>query len=461
MENLSCQKLLIACQNLQLKEVCEWIKDLRLLDGYAGNLARCVNMDDCKLYGMKSHDCHVFMQRLIPIAFRYYLPKGVLEAFTELGNFFRDLCTTELRVEHMEMLEKNIVITLCKLEKILIPCFFDSIEHLTVHLPYKAKVGGPVQYCWMYPFERIMLNLKKKARNKACVEGSICEAYVLQEIPNFCAIYFEPSVQTKFNRVPRQDDGDMWIQMDDSLFSASQADERKISNPRIEEIAYGPIKVVRCYNGFFVNELRFHTFSYGDGKKSMNSGVRVKGSCYGVDELDFYGMEVELHVPTLVSVGADLDIPGVLLGDGPMEEVNLNDITVPRFSDDDQLDEEEYTENDEWEDDDENDNVEVDVDNEEVGFDIHGSGSRASPGTHVTCNQSDSHTLQSWRIVVPPASDSSEAPLGTTRTEESSKVPSIDPRAPRGSAHLEPPHVDLSDRQLIKAISDEPIIGLR
>ncbi|KAJ7961930.1 F-box domain [Quillaja saponaria] len=51
-----------------------------------------------------------------------------------------------------------------------------------------------------------------------------------------------------------------------------------------------------------------------------------------------------------------------------MEEVNLNDITVPRFSDDDQLDEEEYAENDEWEDDNENDNVELDVDNEEVGF---------------------------------------------------------------------------------------------
>ncbi|KAJ7949301.1 Transposase, Ptta/En/Spm, plant [Quillaja saponaria] len=167
--------------------------------------------------------------------------------------------------------------------------------------------------------------------------------------------------------------------------------------------------------------------------------------------------EVELHVLTPVSVGADLDIPGALLGDGPMEEVNLNDITVPRFSDDDQLDEEEYAENDEWEDDDENDNVELDVDNEEVGFEyesnddmeddyIHGSGSRVLPGTHVTYNQSDSHTPQSGRIIVPPATDSSEASLGTTGTGESSRVPSINLRAPRGSAHLEPPPVDLSDR---------------
>nr|KYP36984.1 hypothetical protein KK1_041860 [Cajanus cajan] len=31
---------------------------------------------------------------------------------------------------------------------------FDSMEHLPIHLPYESKVGGPVQYRWMYPFER-------------------------------------------------------------------------------------------------------------------------------------------------------------------------------------------------------------------------------------------------------------------------------------------------------------------
>ena len=49
---------------------------------------------------------------------------------------------------------KNIVVTLCKLEKILPRGFFDHMEHLVVHLSYEVKVGGPVQYRWMYPFER-------------------------------------------------------------------------------------------------------------------------------------------------------------------------------------------------------------------------------------------------------------------------------------------------------------------
>ena len=54
----------------------------------------------------------------------------------------------------MEILEKNIIETLCKLEKIFPPIFFDSMEHLLIHLAYEAKVGGPNQFRWMYLLER-------------------------------------------------------------------------------------------------------------------------------------------------------------------------------------------------------------------------------------------------------------------------------------------------------------------
>ncbi|KAJ7976161.1 Transposon, En/Spm-like protein [Quillaja saponaria] len=364
----------------QLKEVCEWIKDLRLSDEYAANLARCVNIED-------------------------------------------------------------------------------------------SKVGGPVQYRWMYPFERMMLNLKKKARNKACVEGSICEAYVLQEISNFSAMYFEPSVQTKFNRVPRQDDGgyvDSNRQLsvfchsgrafgfhrnrslNDNEFKAAKI-YVLLNTIEIEPYCdwYGSDKGVKidslhglvdikyrsrlASNEPFILASQAHQVYYARyPHRTQNTwwavcNMKARNNCNfrwhenppdNVQEVDDdIFQEIELHVSTPVSVSADLDIPRVLLGDGPMEEVNLNDIIVPRFSDDNQLDDEEQAENDEWEDDDENDNVKLDVDNEEVGFEYE----------------------------------------STARTGESSRVPSIDSRASRGSAHLELPPADLSDRQLIKAISDETI----
>jgi len=50
--------------------------------------------------------------------------------------------------------DEEIAVVLCKLETIFPPTFFDVMEHLPVHLAYEARIAGPVQYRWMYPFER-------------------------------------------------------------------------------------------------------------------------------------------------------------------------------------------------------------------------------------------------------------------------------------------------------------------
>ena len=104
-----------------------------------------------KIFGMKSHDCHVFMQRLLPIAFRNLLPIHVWESLTEVSLFFRDLCCPVLNIADMRRLEIEIPLIICKLERIFPPSFFDVMEHLPVHLPYEARIAGPVQYRWMYP----------------------------------------------------------------------------------------------------------------------------------------------------------------------------------------------------------------------------------------------------------------------------------------------------------------------
>ena len=52
-----------------------------------------------------------------------------------------------------------------------------------------------------------MFQLKKKVRNKACVEGSIAEAYLIEEISAFCSHYFEEGFQSQLNHVPWNDDG--------------------------------------------------------------------------------------------------------------------------------------------------------------------------------------------------------------------------------------------------------------
>ncbi|CAA7045730.1 unnamed protein product [Microthlaspi erraticum] len=123
--------------------------------------------------GMTSHDCHVVMQRLLPFAFEGLLPNNVYKAVAGISAFFRDICSRSLTLDGIQSLEKKIAKLLCELEKIFPPSFFDVMEHLPVHLPREAELGGPVQYCWMYPFERFLFHLKKKVKNLSRVEGSI------------------------------------------------------------------------------------------------------------------------------------------------------------------------------------------------------------------------------------------------------------------------------------------------
>ena len=78
-------KVIYALGAAHIKEVCLWLKQLRFLDGYVSNITRCVNTNEEKIYEMKSHDCYVFMQRLLPIAFRDMLPKLVWGVMTKLS----------------------------------------------------------------------------------------------------------------------------------------------------------------------------------------------------------------------------------------------------------------------------------------------------------------------------------------------------------------------------------------
>jgi hypothetical protein len=54
----------------------------------------------------------------------------------------------------MDKLSISIRETLCRLEMVLPPPFFDIMIHLPVHLAEEAKVGGPGCYRWIYPVER-------------------------------------------------------------------------------------------------------------------------------------------------------------------------------------------------------------------------------------------------------------------------------------------------------------------
>jgi hypothetical protein len=93
-------------------------------------------------------------ERVLPVAFRGFLPDDIWTCLAELSYFCRQLCAKQISKDSILALEENIAVLICKLEKIFPPSFFNPMQHLVIHLAHEALLGGPIQYRWMYPFER-------------------------------------------------------------------------------------------------------------------------------------------------------------------------------------------------------------------------------------------------------------------------------------------------------------------
>src|SRR4051812_37562545 len=79
--------------------------------------------------------------------------------------------------------------------------------HLTMHLPKEAMRPRTIRYEWIYPVERRMLTFKRYVQNTARTEGSIAEAYIVDECLTFCSRYFN-DLETRFNRPGRNRERD-------------------------------------------------------------------------------------------------------------------------------------------------------------------------------------------------------------------------------------------------------------
>ena len=141
----------------EMQQFCQVLKSVKSPDGYSSNISNNVQVKERKLLNLKTHDCHVLLHQLIPVALRGQIDDDVAMVLIEFCGFFSQLCSKVIDVVKFEELEKQMIVTLCKMEMFFPPSFFTIMVHLTIHLAREAIVAGPVQYRWMYPIERYMI----------------------------------------------------------------------------------------------------------------------------------------------------------------------------------------------------------------------------------------------------------------------------------------------------------------
>ena len=226
----------------QKREVLVWFTHLMFPDGYAANLKRGVNFATMRINGLKSHDYHIWMERLLPVMVRGYVPDHIWQVLAELSFFFRQLCAKELSPTVIEEMERLAPVLLCKLEKIFSPGFFNPMEHMILHLPYEARMGGPVQARWCYAIERCQKVLRTKCKNKAKIEASIAESYVLEEVSNFTSKYYGENLPSVHNPPARYNAAD-----DESTLSLFRGQLGKASGSRIKTLSSQEWRTIMLY----------------------------------------------------------------------------------------------------------------------------------------------------------------------------------------------------------------------
>ncbi|GJX95824.1 zinc finger, PHD-type containing protein [Tanacetum coccineum] len=83
------------------KKFCQFIKGVKLPDGFGSNFKHKVTDNDTNITGLKSHDCHIMMQRLLPYGLQQYLPDEVAKPIIELCSFFKQICSATLMEDDM------------------------------------------------------------------------------------------------------------------------------------------------------------------------------------------------------------------------------------------------------------------------------------------------------------------------------------------------------------------------
>jgi hypothetical protein len=135
------------------------LQDVRVPDGYASNISRCVRMNDRTLLGLKSHDNHVIMQQLLPIALiGSKFPSNMIKVMVDMSTLFKGICKTTLTPEALDRLQEHVCMTLCLMEQIYPPTsllawsMLSSILFVNADLVDRCSTGGGIR-------ERVKTNL--------------------------------------------------------------------------------------------------------------------------------------------------------------------------------------------------------------------------------------------------------------------------------------------------------------
>nr|GEW98183.1 hypothetical protein [Tanacetum cinerariifolium] len=230
------------------KKFCQFIKRVKLPDGFGSNFKHKVTDNETNITGLKSHDLN-----------------DMLKA------------------------QSKVIDIMCNLELIYPPAFFDIMIHLVIHLPLEAIDGGSIRPQWMYPYERFM----RKLKNYFQVFKSQCKSIGLrlviridhQELKKVIWYVLHNSLEIDMYRAKfKSEFPNKYMKEEFPGWFGKQIHQYHVDNDpgdsessELFALAYGLSQTPISVNSCVVNNVRFTVHSYDERLTTQNNEICSPG----------------------------------------------------------------------------------------------------------------------------------------------------------------------------------------
>ena len=100
----------------ELHQLFNCLDGIKVPFGYSRLICRYLDTKKQRFSNMKSHDCHVMMTQLLPVALRGIMDDHIRNTLLDFCNIFDVLSRKSISMRHLTRLQEEIITILCELE---------------------------------------------------------------------------------------------------------------------------------------------------------------------------------------------------------------------------------------------------------------------------------------------------------------------------------------------------------
>ncbi|KAK1630751.1 hypothetical protein QYE76_005066 [Lolium multiflorum] len=254
----------------------ECLSSTKVPSGFSSNIKGIINMAEKKFQNLKSHDCHVIMTQLLPIALRGLLPENVRVAIVKLCAFLNAISQ-----KHEGSIAKGYGNE-------------EVIEFCVDFVPDLKPIG--------LPRSRHEGRLSGKGtigrKSMICMDGhSLTEAHhTVLTNSSLVAPYFE-----KHKNILRSDNPgkpESWIRKAHMETFSSWLRKHLMNDIDVVDqlymLAKTPSSTITTFQGYEINGNIFYTIAQDKKSTNQNSGVRFDAATENGQKVTYYGYIEEI-----------------------------------------------------------------------------------------------------------------------------------------------------------------------